>query len=118
MMKELKEILKEGGMKVLAKYSVSVGDNIWNSIDNYIDTKLPADTYSIDSVCEEEGQKFAVLHQNAEDKYYRLNFALSENEEFVPEDTLIEITSIYSKNEEAPQFAEADVEAYYANKKN
>ena len=52
-------------------------------------------------------------------KYYRLNFALTEDAGFVPSDTLIEVTKSYTPAEE-PQFALEAVEEFeteYAKKK-
>jgi hypothetical protein len=52
-------------------------------------------------------------------KYYRLNFALTEDAGFVPSDTLIEVTKSYTPAEE-PQFAldaVEEFEAEYAKKK-
>jgi hypothetical protein len=114
MMNELKNILNEGGAKVLNTYAVDIGDSLWSAVWDYIHKtyKDPADEwsslYSIDSICEENGQKFAVL-RSADTKYYRLNFSLSETEGFQASDTLIEVTKNYTP---INQFAEADVAAY------
>jgi hypothetical protein len=52
-------------------------------------------------------------------KYYRLNFALTDDAGFVPSETLIEVTKSYTPAEE-PQFAQEAVEEFeteYANQK-
>ncbi len=114
MMNELKNILNEGGAKVLNTYAVDIGDSLWSAVWDYVHKtyKDPADEwaalYTIDSICEENGQKFAVL-RSADAKYYRLNFSLSETEGFQASGTLIEVTKTYTP---INQFAEADVAAY------
>ena len=84
-MNELKNILNEGGAKVLNTYAVDIGDSLWSAVWDYVHKtyKDPADEwaalYTIDSICEENGQKFAVL-RSADAKYYRINFSLSETD--------------------------------------
>ena len=125
MMNDLKELIKEGGTKVFSRYAVEIGDNLWNSLWNYILEKYPdADNiyrsaYAIEGVCEEDSQKFAVLQNRADNKYYRLNFSLNETDGFVPADALIEVTESYIPAAE-PQFSLEAVKTYeteYASKK-
>ena len=126
MMNELKEFLKEGGAKeVFTRYAVEIGDALWSALYSHIEKAYPdaqncyCSVYRIEGVFEENGQKFAVLQSRADMKYYRLNFALTEDTGFVPSDTLIEVTKSYTPAEE-PQFAlEAvkEFETEYANKK-
>ena len=125
MMNDLKELIKEGGTKVFSRYAVEIGDNLWNSLWNYTLEKYPdADNiyrsvYVIEGVCEEDSQKFAVLQNRADNKYYRLNFSLNETDGFVPADALIEVTESYIPAAE-PQFSLEAVKTYeteYASKK-
>ena len=125
MMNDLKELIKEGGTKVFSRYAVEIGDNLWNSLWNYTLEKYPdADNiyrsvYAIEGVCEEDSQKFAVLQNRADNKYYRLNFSLNETDGFVPADALIEVTESYIPAAE-PQFSLEAVKTYeteYASKK-
>ena len=127
MMNELKVLLnKEGGAeKVFTRYAVEIGDALWSALYSYIEKTFPDNTncycsvYRIEGVFEESGQKFAVLQNRADMKYYRLNFALNEDSGFVPSETLIEVTKAYTPAEE-PQFALEAVEEYeveYAKKK-
>ena len=126
MMNELKEYLKEGGAKeVFTRYAVEIGDALWSALYSYIEKTYPdtqncyCSVYRIEGVFEENGQKFAVLQSRSDMKYYRLNFALTEDTGFVPSDTLIEVTKSYTPAEE-PQFALEAVEEFeteYANKK-
>ena len=125
MMNDLKELIKEGGTKVFSRYAVEIGDNLWNSLWNYTLEKYPdADNiyrsvYAIEGVCEEGSQKFAVLQNRADNKYYRLNFSLNETDGFVPADALIEVTESYIPAAE-PQFSLEAVKTYeteYASKK-
>ena len=125
MMNDLKELIKEGGTKVFSRYAVEIGDNLWNSLWNYILEKYPdadntySSVYAIEGVCEEDSQKFAVLQNRADNKYYRLNFSLNETDGFVPADALIEVTESYIPAAE-PQFSLEAVKTYeteYASKK-
>ena len=126
MMKELKDLLQKGGAKVFSRYSVTIGDTLWNALYSYVEQTYPDNSnefcsvYRIDSICEEGEQKFAVLQHRSDNKYYRLNFSINEAEEFSASETLVEITSTYSADESEPQFTLADVEAFeveYAEKK-
>ena len=119
MMNELKELITEGGAKVFNTYAVEIGDTLWSALYSYIETTYPdaenrrCSKYSIDGVFEENGQKFAILCNRAEMKYYRLNFSLTEADGFKAEDNLVEVTKTYTPAAEA-QFAAADVETYIA----
>ena len=109
MINELKDLLNEGGEKVFTRYSVEVGDALWDALYSHVEG-----TYTIESVCEDsEGQKFAVV--TADDKYYRLNFSVNEDGtvEFSSEE--MEILGDYGPSEE-PQFS-AEAVAEYASKK-
>lgn len=109
MINELKDLLNEGGEKVFTRYSVEVGDALWDALYSHVEG-----TYTIESVCEDdEGQKFAVV--TADDKYYRLNFSVNEDGtvEFSSEE--MEILGDYVPSEE-PQFS-AEAIAEYASKK-
>lgn len=117
MMNELKETLQEGGTKVFTTYAVEIGDTLWSALYRYIEQTYPdgenrwCSKYSLDGVFEENGQKFAVLCNRADMKYYRLNFSISETEGFAADETLIEVTKTYQPAE-TPQFDAAAVEAY------
>ena len=126
MMNELKDLIQEGGAKkVFIRYAVEIGDVLWSALYSHIEKAYPdvqncyCSVYRIEGIFEDNGQKFAVLQSRADMKYYRLNFALTEEAGFVPSDTLIEVTKSYTPAEE-PQFAlEAveEFEAEYAKKK-
>ena len=126
MMNELKEFLKEGGVKeVFTRYAVEIGDALWSALYSHIEKAYPdaqncyCSVYRIEGIFEDNGQKFAVLQSRADMKYYRLNFALTDDAGFVPSDTLIEVTKSYTPAEE-PQFALEAVEEFeteYAKKK-
>jgi len=126
MINEVKELITEGGAKVFTTYAVEIGDALWSALYRYIESTYPdgedrwCSKYSIDGVFEENGQKFAILCNRAEMKYYRLNFSITEADGFKAEDNLVEVTKTYTPATEA-QFAAADVEAYiaeYAKKKD
>ena len=127
MMNELKELITEGGTKVFNTYAVEIGDELWSAIHQYIVGKYPDENdswcskYSIDGIYEENGgQKFVILYDRAEAKYYRLNFSISEAEGFKADENLVEVTKTYVPAAE-PQFSAEAVAAYnaeYAKKKN
>ena len=124
MMNEIKNLITEGGTKVFKTYAVEIGDALWSALYSYIEKTFPSEErwcskYSIDGIFEESGQKFAVLFNRVEMKYYRLNFSITDAEGFQAEDTLIEVTKNYTPAAE-PQFNAADVETYvdeYVKKK-
>ena len=105
MMTELKNLLNKGGAKMFTKYSVAIGDNVWEALYNHVE-----ENYSIVGVYEAEEQKFAVLSN--EGKYFRLDFSINE-EDFGFSD-LVEFSE-YTPDEE-PQFSAEEV-AEYAKKK-
>ena len=107
MMNELKELLNKGGAKVFTRYAVEIGDALWTALYSHIESNYS--NYRIESVCQEEEsqQVFAVL--TSDDKYYRLNLSV-ENEEYTFAAEVEELTD-YTPGEE-PQFALADIEAY------
>ena len=117
MMNELKELLKEGGAKVFNRYAVEIGDSLWSALWEYVNKAFPDSSnnycskYRIDGVFEDNSQKFAILQDRVDMKYYRLNFSLNDSDGFVPAEGLIEVTKSYTPATE-PQFALEAVEAY------
>lgn len=107
MINELKDYLNKGGEKVFTRYSIEIGDALWEALYSHVEG-----TYGIESVCEDGEQKFAVL--TADDKYYRLNFSV--NEEGVVEFAAEAVEIADYTPEAEPQFS-ADAVAEYASKK-
>ena len=110
---------------MFTRYAVEIGDALWSALYSYIESSYPdaknsyCSLYRVEGVFEENEQKFAVLQNRVDMKYYRLNFTLSDEAGFVPSETLVEVTKSYTPAEE-PQFALAAVEEYeteYAKKK-
>ena len=113
MMNEIKDLLNKGGEdKVITRYAVAVGDALWNALYSHVEINYK--NYAIESVCEEEGQLFSVLHSE-EDKYYRLNFSVSENNEYNFESEVVELEGYVPETE--PQFSLEEIEKY-AKEKN
>ena len=110
MMNELKDLLSKGGTKVFNRYSVTIGDALWNALYSHVENNYA--NYGIESVCEEENKVFAVLSN--EDKYYRLDLSIAENEEYTFAAEIAELEG-YTPAEE-PQFAASDVENYISSK--
>lgn len=104
MIKEMQKMLDKGGTQVFTTYAVKVGDSIWNALYSQV-----KDTYSIERVCEDDGQKYAVLQNKADQKYVRLDFSIAEDESVNFSADMTEIE--YTPSEEV-QFALADIEAF------
>ena len=117
MLDQLKDLLKDkGGAQVFTRYAVEIGDSLWSSLYSYAEKTFPAEEnecskYSIDGVFEDGEQKFAVLADRAEGKYFRLDFSMNESNEVEFSAELVDVTDTYGPAEE-PQFALADVEAF------
>ena len=108
MMQEIKDLLvdnKEGGARVFTRYSVEIGDSLWNALYSHV-----YKTYSIEEVCEDGDQKFAIL-KDSEGNFSRLDFSLAEDSTvtFADEVSAIEYTSA-----EEAQFSAEAVEAFVA----
>ena len=116
MMSEIQQYLKEGGTKVFTVYAVNIGDALWTSLYSHIEATYPDaeneghSVYSISGVYEDEGQKFAILQNASDSKYYRLNFSVSETGEFAVEGELVEATDYTAP--ETPLFSAEEVDAF------
>ena len=111
MMDELKQLLQKGGVKeVFERYAVTVGDTLWNALYSFIDNEK----YTIDGIYKDETTTFAVV-KDSDEKYYRVNFSLSESNEFSANEEFEDITESYQVSEE-PQFSKEDILAYKKQK--
>lgn len=119
MMKELKDLLNEGGAKVFNRYAVEIGDNLWRAIHNYLISTYPdgedsyCSIYGVEGIYEEGSQKFVILFNRTEMKYYRLDFSINETSGFTPGEKLVEVTKTYVPSE-TPQFDPEKVQAFAA----
>ena len=112
MMNEIKNLLnKEGEKKVFTRYNVTIGDALWDALYSHVETSY--ENHAIESVCKEEEQLFAIL--TLDNKYYRLNFSISETEEYSFEAELTEVEN-YEVSEDAQFSAEAIAEYAKAKK--
>ena len=129
MMNEIKKVLNEGGAPtVFTRYAVEIGDSLWSSIYSYLENTYPRandegyvydSIYRIEGIYEEGSQKFAILQNRSNNKYFRMNFSLDDTTGFAASAELVEVTKTYVPAAK-PQFALADVEAFeleYAKKK-
>jgi hypothetical protein len=122
MMKELKEMLNEGGTPMFTTYAVEIGDSLWNAIYDYVVDHYPAEDceccpkYRIEGIYEEGDQKFAILHDYHTDAYYRMNFSIGE-EGYTFEAELIAVEKEFVPVTDTPQFDPAAYAAYVASKK-
>ena len=121
MIQELTEVLKEekGGANMANRYAVTIGDSLWTALYSYIKDKYSEaekPLYSIIEVCENDGQKFAILKN--EDKYYSLDFSFDEEKGFSAEEDLKELVDY--KESEDPQFSLEEIQNFEGNfqKKN
>jgi len=112
----MQEILSnEGGTPVLTNYAVEIGDSLWSAIYEYIWNEFGpnedySSKYSIDGIFEDGDQKFVILRNRKDLTYYRLNFSLTEENGFVPDETLQPVAPDFKPVNS--QFTEADIEAY------
>ena len=112
LMEKMQEILSnEGGTPVFNTYAVEIGCALWDAIYNYV-WEQEHDVYSIFGVYEEGDQKFAILRNRQDLKFFRLNFSLDEANGFVPAGTLEPVAQDFMPIEAESQFALSDVEAY------
>lgn len=129
MMNEIKKVLNEGGAPtVFTRYAVEIGDSLWSSIYSYLEHTYPRandegyvydSIYRIEGIYEEGSQKFAILQNRSNSKYFRMNFSLDDTTGFAASAELVEVTKTYVPAAQ-PQFALEDVEAFeleYAKKK-
>lgn len=110
-LKELKTIINnnKGGTQVFTKYSVTVGDNLWNQLYSNIDNE----NYSLSNVLLEGNQLFAVLQSRSDNsKYSRMNFSLNEGK--VENMSEVEEMAGFVPLAET-QFAQADIDAFEAS---
>lgn len=115
MMKELKDLLSKGETEqVFTRSNVEIGDALWTALYSFIENNYSDENglmYSIQSICENEEQKFVVL--NSEEKSYKLAFSCSEDETLSFEE--LQEMEEFDTNE--PQFSKEAVEEYSKNKK-
>ncbi len=115
MIKEISQILKEGGTPVFTTYAVEIGDSLWSSLYDYLIAHYPEDgceycsVYRIEGIYEEGAQKFAILQHRSTAAYYRMNFTLGE-EGFAADGTLTEVEKEFVPAE--AQFSLEAVEAF------
>ena len=119
MMKELKEILNEGGTPVFTTYAVEIGDALWGALYEYLIATYPHEEnewcskYRIEGIYEEGDQKFAILRDNSNGNYFRMNFSISE-EGYNFGEELIPVEKEFVPVSEEPQFAPEAYAAYIA----
>ena len=119
MIKQMQEILNEGGTPVFNRYAVEIGDALWNAMWEYLRDTYPDDVdkccsvYRIEGIFEEGSQKFVILQNRNDRKYYRMNFSIDETNGLVADADLVEVTKTYVPSEE-PQFPVEAVAAYAA----
>ena len=118
MMKELKEyLLSEGGTQVFTRYAVEIGDALWSALYSYIEKTYPngedswCSVYRIEGVYEEGEQKFAILQNRNDLKYFKMSFTLTEDGVLTVIGELDEVTKTYIPASE-PQFSLEDVEKF------
>ena len=115
MMKELKDLLSKGETEqVFTRSNVEIGDALWTALYSFIENNYSDENglmYSIQSICENEEQKFVVL--NSEEKSYKLAFSCSEDETLSFE----ELQEMEEFDTSEPQFSKEAVEEYSKNKK-
>lgn len=119
MMKEIKEILSEGGTPVFTTYAVEIGDALWSALYDYLIATHPHEEdewrskYHIEGIYEENDQKFAILRDNSNGNYFRMNFSITE-EGYNFGEELISVEKEFVPVLEESQFSLENYEAYVA----
>ena len=110
MMRELKELLSEGGTPVFNRYAVEIGDALWCALHEYLVAQYPDEEcefcskYRVEGIYEEEnGQKFAILHDLPNGNYFRIDLTISE-EGYSFSENLVAVEKEFVPVSEAPQF--------------
>jgi len=93
-------------------YAVEIGDSLWTNLYNYGEEKLGDQV--LHGVYSEGDQTFAVFHNVEDNKFYRLNFSLSEGKEFSAEE---EVSELADFAEEA-QFTEEAIAEFKKKEEN
>ena len=120
MISEIKNMLDKGGASMFTTYAVEIGDSLWSALYSYIEETYPdgeccyCSVYRIEGIYEEGEQKFAILQNRSDMKYYRLNFSVSETEGFAASADLEDVTKTFTPAETA-QFAPEAVEEFAKN---
>ena len=113
-MGKMQEILSnEGGTPVIKAYAVEIGDALWSAIYDYLWMNRRGDEFSVYGIYEDGDQKFAILRNRKDLTYYRLNFSLTEENGFVPDGELSQVSPDFKPAGDA-QFALEAVEAFEA----
>lgn len=81
------EIMAKDKEIEIAKYAVSIGDDLWEKIYSSLKEKYPIDDdgwitckYRIAGIYEEGTEKFVIVQDYKEDKKFKIMFTLTENE--------------------------------------
>lgn len=108
---------------MFTEFAVSIGDELWRSLYDYLVKTYPmsedkySSQYFIEGIYEDAGTKFAIIKDYQAGSFYRLNMTLNEaGTGFVFDSTLVEVTKEFTPTA-TPQFALSDVEAYAAEYK-
>ena len=122
MMEELKNLITEGGTPMFASYAVEIGDALWHALYSFLEVNFaeeeceyPMSKYYIDSIWEEGAQKFAILRDRKDSKYFRLNFIYND-EGFSSDGVLTEVEKTYVPVTETPVFSLEDIEKFEAER--
>lgn len=123
MANELKEILSEGGTSSMHVFAVEIGDALWCSFYDYLEKTYPrvspdgsecyGSMYSIEGLYEENSEKFAILKNRSNNKFYKMAFSLSEANGITVSGDLVEVTKTYK---EVSQFSLEAVEEFETNR--
>lgn len=107
MIKELKEILEEGGKESMQIFAVDIGSPIWNSMYSFFeDSNDGKMNYLIEGFFEDENGKYALV--SSDNKVNKVNFNLSENNEVI--DCVLDEELF--ENEFSSQFSKEEIENF------
>lgn len=123
LMNEWTDLIKGGTNQMYTRYAVEIGDALWTAVWRYIHKEFPdpidnwESLYCLEGIYEEGEAKFAILQDKENcNKYYRLDFSLTETEGFAASGPLTEVSKTFV-SDGTIQFALEEVEAFAAQYK-
>lgn len=101
----------EEEMVDVKEFAVNIGD-LWCDIYRKLEDKYPdrdyGSIYRIEGIYQEDGSTFAIIRRKDEEKLYKLNFEISDEEGIVCSDEVVEVEFTFVEKEEVKKFEEPE----------
>lgn len=101
----------EEEMVDVKEFAVNIGD-LWSDIYRKLEDKYPdrdyGSIYRIEGIYQEDGSTFAIIRRKDEEKLYKLNFEISDEEGIVCSDEVVEVECTFVEKEEVKKFEEPE----------